>query len=97
LKVKRLNFNRISLGISVVEGQRSQSLTAGMIQPSIKALKEILNSGIENVSSDLIYGFPGDESAGVGLRPLIFHSHMKLKHLSAYHLTFGNRHRIGNA
>jgi len=86
--LKELNFNRISLGI---QSWRDTDLT--MLNrrhdsaQAERALKEILKSGFENISIDLIYGIPGmslEEWASI----LDFSFSFDIKHLSAYHLTF---------
>jgi oxygen-independent coproporphyrinogen III oxidase len=86
--LKKLNFNRISLGIQSwrdtdlkMLNRRHDSVQAA------QALKEILNSGFENISIDLIYGIPG-MSLPDWASILDFSFSFDIKHLSAYHLTF---------
>ena len=86
--LKQLNFNRISLGIQSWQDPVLKMLNRrhDSVQAE-KALKEIINSGFENISVDLIYGIPGmslEEWASI----LDFSFSFNIKHLSAYHLTF---------
>ena len=86
--LKKLNFNRISLGIQSWREADLQMLNRrhDSVQAE-KALKEIIYSGFENLSIDLIYGIPGmsqEEWASI----LDFSFSFDIKHLSAYHLTF---------
>ncbi len=87
-KLKQLDFNRISLGIQSWRDADLEMLNRRHDSAQAeKALKEILISGFENTSIDLIYGIPGvsqEEWASV----LDFSFSFDIKHLSAYHLTF---------
>lgn len=86
--LKKLNINRISLGIQSwrdsdlkMLNRRHNSAQAAM------ALKETFNAGFENVTIDLIYGIPG-MSIQEWASNLDFSFSFGIKHLSAYHLTF---------
>ena len=86
--LKNLNINRISLGIQSwrdsdlkILNRRHDSAQA------IKALKDTLDAGFENVTIDLIYGIPG-MSLKEWESNLDFSFSFDIKHLSAYHLTF---------
>ena len=86
--LKKLDFNRISLGIQswrdadlIMLNRRHDSAQAE------KALSEIISSGFENISIDLIYGIPG-MSVEDWSSILDFSFSFNIKHLSAYHLTF---------
>jgi oxygen-independent coproporphyrinogen III oxidase len=86
--LKKLDFNRISLGIQswrdadlIMLNRRHDSAQAE------KALREIISSGFENISIDLIYGIPG-MSVEDWSSILDFSFSFDIKHLSAYHLTF---------
>lgn len=86
--LKKLNINRISLGIQSwrdsdlkMLNRRHNSAQAAM------ALKETFNAGFENVTIDLIYGIPG-MSVQEWASNLDFSFSFDIKHLSAYHLTF---------
>ena len=85
--LKKLNINRISLGIQSFRDADLKMLNRrhDSAQAS-RALQEIFEAGFENVTIDLIYGIPGmstDEWAG-NLDTAFSYS---IKHLSAYHLT----------
>jgi len=86
--LKKLNFNRISLGIQSWRDADLKMLNRRHdAEQAEKALKEIINSGFENLSIDLIYGIPGmslQDWASI----LDFSFSFEIKHLSAYHLTF---------
>jgi oxygen-independent coproporphyrinogen III oxidase len=86
--LKQLNFNRISLGIQSWRDADLKMLNRRHdAAQAERALKEIINSGFENISIDLIYGIPGmslDDWASI----LDFSFSFDIKHLSAYHLTF---------
>jgi oxygen-independent coproporphyrinogen III oxidase len=86
--LKQLNFNRISLGIQSWRDSDLKMLNRRHnSEQAERALKEILISGFENTSIDLIYGIPGmrqEEWASI----LDFSFSFDIKHLSAYHLTY---------
>jgi len=85
--LKKLNINRISLGIQSwrdsdlrMLNRRHDSLRAA------SALNETIKAGFENVTVDLIYGIPGmTVEDWVSNLDLTFS--YDIKHLSAYHLT----------
>src|SRR5450759_885611 len=86
--LKKLNINRISLGIQSwrdsdlkMLNRRHDSSQAAL------ALKETFKAGFENVTIDLIYGIPG-MSVLEWASNLDFSFSFDIKHLSAYHLTF---------
>ena len=86
--LKDLSINRISLGIQSWRDSDLKMLnrrhdSAG----AVKALKEVLDAGFENVTIDLIYGIPG-MGRGEWESNLDFSFSFDIKHLSAYHLTF---------
>jgi putative oxygen-independent coproporphyrinogen III oxidase len=86
--LKKLNINRISLGI-----QSWRDSTLKMLNrrhnsaQAVLALTETINAGFENVTIDLIYGIPGMSVKEWALN-LDFTFSFDIKHLSAYHLTF---------
>lgn len=85
--LKKAGFNRISLGIQSWRDEDLRLLNRRHTSAKAeKSLQEILNSGFENVSVDLIYGIPGmgikDWENNIN-KTLDF----EIKHLSAYHLT----------
>jgi len=86
--LKKLNINRISLGIQSWKesdlkmlNRRHDSTQAAL------ALKETFRAGFENVTIDLIYGIPG-MTASEWASNLDFSFAFDIKHFSAYHLTF---------
>ena len=86
--LKGLGINRVSLGIQSwrdtdlkILNRRHDSAQAEY------ALREILKSGFENVTIDLIYGIPGMNLQDWNSN-LDFSFSFDIKHLSAYHLTF---------
>jgi oxygen-independent coproporphyrinogen III oxidase len=86
--LKDLKINRISLGIQSWRDSDLKMLNRRHDSARAEyALKEILKTGFENVTIDLIYGIPG-----MGLKEwesnLDFSFSFDIKHLSAYHLTF---------
>jgi oxygen-independent coproporphyrinogen-3 oxidase len=86
--LKDINVNRISLGIQSWRDSDLKMLNRrhDAVQAE-QALKEVLSSGFENVSIDLIYGIPG-MSQEEWAKMLDFSFSFDIKHLSAYHLTF---------
>jgi oxygen-independent coproporphyrinogen-3 oxidase len=85
--LKKLDFNRISLGIQSWRNEDLKLLNRRhTAEQAEEALKEAFNSGFENVTIDLIYGIPAmglnEWSANLD-KSLSF----DIKHLSAYHLT----------
>jgi oxygen-independent coproporphyrinogen III oxidase len=86
--LKDININRVSLGIQSWSDSDLKMLNRRHDSAiAVKALKDTLASGFENVTIDLIYGIPGmslkDWEAN-----LDFSFSFEIKHLSAYHLTF---------
>jgi len=86
--LKKINVNRISLGIQSWKDADLKLLNRRHDSNKAEyALKEIFKAGFENVTIDLIYGIPGmtirDWSSN-----LDFSFSFDIKHLSAYHLTF---------
>ncbi len=86
--LKKINVNRISLGIQSWKDTDLKLLNRRHDSKKAEyALKETFKAGFENVTIDLIYGIPGmtirDWSSN-----LDFSFSFDIKHLSAYHLTF---------
>jgi oxygen-independent coproporphyrinogen III oxidase len=85
--LKKLNINRISLGIQSWRDEDLKMLnrrhTAAQAE---KAIKNSFSAGFENVAIDLIYGIPGMSSSqwSSNLEKSFTYN---IKHLSAYHLT----------
>jgi len=86
--LKKLNINRISLGIQSWNDSHLKVLNRRHdSSQALFALKETLKAGFENITIDLIYGVPG-MSTGEWTSNLDFTFSFDIKHLSAYHLTF---------
>ena len=86
--LKDLNINRISMGIQSWRDSDLKMLNRRHDSAqAIKALKDTLDAGFENVTIDLIYGIPG-MSLKEWESNLDFSLSFDIKHLSAYHLTF---------
>ena len=86
--LKHLEINRISLGIQSWRDSDLKMLNRRHDSAQAEyALREILKSGFENVTIDLIYGIPGMSLKGWESN-LDFSFSFGIKHLSAYHLTF---------
>jgi len=86
--LKKLNINRVSLGIQSWKDSDLKLLNRRHDSAGAEyALREIFKAGFDNVTIDLIYGIPGmnirDWSSN-----LDFSFSFDIKHLSAYHLTF---------
>jgi oxygen-independent coproporphyrinogen-3 oxidase len=85
--LKGLNINRISMGIQSWRDTDLKKLNRRHDSAqAAQALREVFESGFENVTIDLIYGIPGmslqEWSANLDLA-----FSFDIKHLSAYHLT----------
>ena len=86
--LKDLNINRISMGIQSWRDSDLKMLNRRHDSAqAIKALKDTLDAGFENITIDLIYGIPG-MSLQEWESNLDFSLSFDIKHLSAYHLTF---------
>ncbi len=100
--IKKAGFNRISLGIQSWREEDLKFLNRRHdAKQAEKALELLLNTGISNISVDLIYGIPGMNIADWE-KNLDITFGFDIKHLSAYHLTiepgtvFGKRKKEGN-
>jgi oxygen-independent coproporphyrinogen III oxidase len=85
--IKKLNINRISLGIQSWRDEDLKLLNRRHDSAQAKkALEDTLNAGFKNVTIDLIYGIPGmsltDWAANLEKSLTV-----DIKHISAYHLT----------
>jgi oxygen-independent coproporphyrinogen III oxidase len=86
--LKNCGINRVSLGIQSWRDSDLKMLNRRHDSAvAVKALKDTLNAGFENVTIDLIYGIPG-MSQKEWESNLDFSFSFDIKHLSAYHLTF---------
>ena len=85
--LKKLNINRISLGIQSWRDSDLKMLNRRHDSAqAVRALRETFTAGFENVTIDLIYGIPG-MSLQEWVSNLDFTFSFDIKHLSAYHLT----------
>ena len=85
--LKKLNINRISLGIQSWKDSDLKMLNRRHdAEQATMALKETFKAGFENVSIDLIYGIPG-MTLNEWIFNLDYSFNFDIKHLSAYHLT----------
>ena len=85
--LKKLGFNRISLGIQSWRDIDLKTLNRRHDSAQARiALEQVLDSGFENTSIDLIYGMPG-MSPDDWNYILEYTFTFNIRHLSAYHLT----------
>lgn len=85
--LKQAGINRISLGIQSWNNDILAFLNRRhTADEAEQALKDILASGINNISVDLIYGIPGLQT-GQWKDELQKTVNLDIKHISAYHLT----------
>jgi oxygen-independent coproporphyrinogen III oxidase len=99
--LRRLNINRISLGIQSWQDKDLMLLKRRHnAAQAEKALKASIDAGFENVTIDLIYGIPGMSSSDWESN-LDKTFSFDIQHFSAYHLTiepgtiFGNMKKKG--
>jgi len=93
--LKKAGINRISLGIQSWNDSVLQLLNRRHTAKEAKeALDNIIASGIENISADLIYGIPG-MTAKQWTDDLHKTLGFDIKHLSAYHLTIEKNTEFG--
>ena len=92
--VKSLGVNRVSVGVQSFEDHILKLIgrrhTAGQVIDAVNCLRD---SGIDNISIDLIYGLPGQtvESWTQSVRQAIA---LQPKHISAYGLTYEEDTRL---
>jgi oxygen-independent coproporphyrinogen-3 oxidase len=85
--LKQAGINRISLGVQSWNNDILAFLNRRhTADDAEQALKDILASGIDNISVDLIYGVPGLQT-GQWKDELQKTVNLDIKHISAYHLT----------
>ncbi|MGM0665722.1 MAG: radical SAM family heme chaperone HemW [Bacteroidota bacterium] len=93
--LKQAGINRISLGIQSWNNDILTFLNRRhTADEAEQALKDILASGIDNISVDLIYGIPGLQ-AGQWKDDLQKTVNLDIKHISAYHLTIEEDTMLG--
>ena len=87
IKLKNGGVNRISLGVQSFDDRELRVLGRCHTRSDAeKAIKAAQNTGIENISLDLMYGLPGQNTAS-WRRSLDVALSLGLKHLSLYQLT----------
>lgn len=85
--LKKLSFNRISMGIQSWNDRYLKMLNRRHDARSAEAaVKEVLKAGFVNLSVDLIYGLPGMKNSEWE-RSLEKTFSFDIRHLSAYHLS----------
>jgi oxygen-independent coproporphyrinogen-3 oxidase len=85
--LKKLSINRVSLGVQSWKDENLKLLNRRHNSADAeKALNELISSGFDNVTVDLIYGLPG-MSLSDWAANLEKTFSFPIKHLSAYHLT----------
>ena len=86
--LSRLPANRISMGVQTFDDKRLRFLhrrhTAAQVPLAVQRLRE---AGIQNISIDLMYGFPG-ETMGDWQRDIDAALRLNVEHLSAYSLMY---------
>ena len=86
--LSRLPANRISMGVQTFDDKRLRFLhrrhTAAQVPLAVQRLRE---AGIQNISIDLMYGFPG-ETMGDWQRDIDAALGLNVEHLSAYSLMY---------
>ena len=87
IKLKNGGVNRISIGVQSFDDRELRVLGRCHTRSDAeKAIKAAQNTGIENISLDLMYGLPGQNTAS-WRRSLDVALSLGLKHLSLYQLT----------
>lgn len=86
--LRRLPFNRISIGIQTFNDKTLQLLQRRhTARQAIEAIRRCQEAGFHNISIDLIYGLPNEttETWQTDLQQAI---DLKVQHISAYHLIY---------
>lgn len=86
--LRRLPFNRISIGIQTFNDKTLQFLQRRhTARQAIEAIRRCQEAGFHNISIDLIYGLPNEttETWQTDLQQAI---DLKVQHISAYHLIY---------
>ena len=82
--LKQLSINRVSMGIQTFNDQRLQFLhRRHTAQQAITAIDTLRQAGFQNISIDLMYGFPG-ETLSDWEADIDAALALKVEHLSAY-------------
>lgn len=87
-QLKRLPFNRISIGIQTFNDQLLKLLKRRHTSAqAIKAVNDCKSAGFSNISIDLMYGLPG-EAKDIWMADLKQAIDLDVPHISAYHLIY---------
>ena len=83
-----IGINRVSLGVQTFDDERLRFIRRRhSSRQAVKAVHSLVENGIDNVSIDLIFGFP-NESVESWEKDLKQALSLPVKHLSAYSLMF---------
>lgn len=94
--LKHLGINRISLGVQSFDDQVLKSLNRNHTKKeAFDAIRAIQESGISNLSIDLIYGIPG-QGFKLWQENLNYAVELKIPHLSCYALTIEEKTAFGH-
>ncbi len=88
LMLKQLPFNRISIGVqSFINSELELINRRHSAEQASDAIKLCQSNGFENISIDLIYGYPSQliNNLSTSIDKIL---EIKPKHISAYHLTY---------
>lgn len=86
--LKSLPINRLSMGIQTFNEEELKVLgRRHNAKNAIKAVENVYNSGIENISIDLMYALPG-QSLSTWEENLNTALSLPISHISAYHLSY---------
>jgi len=98
---KAMGINRLSIGLQSSHNERLAWMNRShSAQDGDRAVKSAQDGGIENITVDLMYGFPGTDSKELD-EDLAYILSLKTRHISAYSLTiepetvFGRRLKKG--
>jgi oxygen-independent coproporphyrinogen-3 oxidase len=81
-------FNRISMGIQSFDDRELQLLNRRHDAQSAKqAVRRLQQTGYKNISIDLIYGLP-EQNTEIWIETLQQAIDLQIQHISAYHLTY---------
>ncbi len=86
--LKNLPINRLSMGIQTFNDEEIKILgRRHTAAEAIKAVENVYNSGIENISIDLMYALP-NQTMQTWQENLDTALNMPISHISAYHLSY---------
>ncbi len=86
--LKSLPINRLSMGIQTFNEEELKVLgRRHNAKNAIKAVENVYNSGIKNISIDLMYALPG-QSLSTWEENLNIALSLPISHISAYHLSY---------